>query len=211
MGQQQISQAREAVLKDILSVLAGIIFLVGFVPYIRAILRKKDPIKPSKVSWLIWTANDAMILSGMVAKHSLSGQIVGALLGSIVTLVLALKFGKAEWTWVDKGSLAGSILGVILWALLKEPNFCIVISVGVALVGSIPTYVSMWNSPEDEDKVGWTIFSSSSIFAIGAIPALTWEDATQPIGYALGNVVIMFLLFIRPRLLLAKKPVKSQA
>jgi hypothetical protein len=38
--------------KQTLSVIAGILFVAGFFPYIKAIL--KGETKPAKASWIIW-------------------------------------------------------------------------------------------------------------------------------------------------------------
>jgi hypothetical protein len=51
--------------KETLSVLAGLLFVAAFVPYIRAILRKET--KPSKASWIIWASMDTILLIGMFA------------------------------------------------------------------------------------------------------------------------------------------------
>src|SRR5581483_6426724 len=76
---------KEIVVKEILSVLAGILFIVGFVPYIRAIVRKET--KPAKASWIIWASLDSITIAGMYAKDAVNGQIVGACLGAWVVVI----------------------------------------------------------------------------------------------------------------------------
>ena len=60
----------------ILSIVAGILFLLGFVPYIKAI--RQGTAKPSKVTWFVWAVLNSIVLGGMYTKDSLNGQIVGA-------------------------------------------------------------------------------------------------------------------------------------
>jgi len=54
--------------KETLSVLAGLLFVVGFVPYIRAILQKET--KPAKATWLIWASLDTITFVGMFFKDT---------------------------------------------------------------------------------------------------------------------------------------------
>ena len=177
--------------------IAGILFIVGFVPYILAILQKMT--QPSRSSWIVWTALDAVTLAGMLAKHSVNGQIIGAFAGSCVTVGLALKYGKPGWTWLDKLSLSGGMLGIILWKIFDDANFGIVVSMSVITLGSFPTYVSVWKNPANEDRLAWTIFFTSCVCAVIAIPGWTLAHALQPITYIAIEFVMLLILYVRPR------------
>ena len=96
--------------KYVLTVIAGVLFIIGFVPYIRAIVRKET--KPTTASWLIWATLDTITLAGMFFKNAVNGQIIGAVLGAWVVVVLALIYGTRGWTKLDKYCLGGAVLGV---------------------------------------------------------------------------------------------------
>lgn len=81
-------------IQSVLSVVAGLLFLAGFVPYIIAIVRGET--KPAKASWVIWASLDTITLLGMYAENAVNGQIVGAMLGAWVVVVLAIKFGNLD-------------------------------------------------------------------------------------------------------------------
>lgn len=66
--------------KNMISVFAGIVFIVGFLPYILAIVRGET--KPAKASWIIWATLDTITLVGMFSKGALNGQILGAVTGA---------------------------------------------------------------------------------------------------------------------------------
>ena len=95
-------------MKETLSILAGLLFVAAFVPYIRAILRKET--KPAKASWFIWASLDTITLAAMFFKDTVNGQILGAVLGAWVVAVLALKYGTPGWTKLDKFCLGSAIL-----------------------------------------------------------------------------------------------------
>jgi hypothetical protein len=179
-----------------LSVIAGILFVVGFIPYIRAIL--VGTTKPAKASWIIWASLDTITFAGMYVQSSLNGQIIGAIVGAWIVATLALKYGTPGWTWLDKFCIVGAVLGIVLWSVFSNPTLGIVTSVSVVFIGSIPTFVSAFKDPKREDKVGWTIFWVSCVCAVLAIPKLTFEDATQPITFCLIETIMMFILYVKP-------------
>lgn len=189
-------------MKDTLSVIAGIIFLIGFAPYITAVLRKKA--RPVKVTWFIWASLDCITLVGMYAKEAVNGQIFFATIGATIVFILSVKFGMPGWTKADKWCLVGGIFGIILWILFDNPVFAIVVSLVVGFIGSIPTFVSAWDNPSNEDRTAWTIFFISCVVAMIAIPQWTLEDAAQPITFTIIETTMMYILYVRPRQLVQR-------
>jgi len=174
----------------------------GRISRLQAILNRvvKSETKPVKASWIIWASLDTITLAGMTAKHSLNGQIVGAVAGAWIVVVLAMKYGIPGWTKLDKFCLGGALLGIALWAIFNSPVMGLVTSVSVVFLGSFPTFVSAWHDPCRENKVAWTIFWASCVFAVMAIPKLTLQDAMQPITFFLIESIMMYILYIRPKL-----------
>lgn len=183
-------------MKGILSVVAGLLALAGFVPYIRAILRGKT--KPAKASWIIWAGLDTITIAGMYAKDALSGQIIGTVIGTWAVAVLMLKYGTPGWTRLDKLCLIGAVLGIALWLLFSSPTLGIIISLGVIFVGSIPTFTSAWKDPSREDKLTWAIFWISSVCASLAIPKWTLADAAAPVTFFTVQTIMLYILYVRP-------------
>ena len=178
----------------ILSAVAGVLFIIGFVPYIYSILRKET--KPSKVSWIIWGSLETITLAGMYAEHAVNGQIIGSALGNWVIVILAIKYGTSGWTKLDKFCLSGAVLGITLWMLFNNPTFGIMICLGIIALGAVPTITSAWKNPSHEDKPAWTIFWISCVCAIIAIPQWTLADAAQPIVFFVIDTIMMYVLYI---------------
>ncbi len=177
------------------SVVSGVLFVAGFVPYIRAILRGET--KPAKASWIIWATLDYIVLAGMIAEKTVNGQILGAVIGATIVIGLAMKYGASGWTKVDIFCLAGAVLGIILWLIFSNPVFGIMTSCTVAFIGSFPTFISAWKDPSLEDKVAWTIFWLSCVCAMIAIPKLTLADAAQPTTFFAIESIMMVILYTR--------------
>lgn len=182
---------------DAISALAGILFIIGFIPYIVSILRGET--KPAKASWIIWATLDSITLAGMLTKHSLNGQILGAVIGAWIVVILALRNGTSGWTRLDKFCLAGALLGIILWQVFDNAVFGIMTSLSVVLLGSFPTFASAWRNPAQENRTAWTLFWLSCVAAVIAIPAWTLADAAQPIVFTIIESTMMYILYFRPK------------
>ena len=187
-------------MKEILSVLAGVLYIIGFIPYILAILRQET--KPAKASWLIWASLNTIICVGMWLEDTVNGQILGALIGAWVVAALALRYGTPGWTKFDKFCLGGAALGIGLLAF-ASPVLSMMISLIVAFIGSMPTFASAWHNPDRENKLAWTIFWVSGVCAIIAIPHWTLANAAQPITFFTIDAIITGIVYLRPRPLAA--------
>ena len=180
-------------MRETFSLIAGILLVCGYVPYIRAIL--KGTTKPAKASWAIWACLDTVALYGMYLQNSVNGQIVGATLGAIVVAMLSIKYGKPGWTKLDEYCLAGAVIGISL--IFLSPRWSLLASLATIFVGSFPTFRSAWNDPRLENKLAWTLGWFSCVFAICAVPKWTVQDAAQPMTFFAIQTVMMYLLYCR--------------
>ncbi|MDP3772939.1 MAG: hypothetical protein Q8Q85_01600 [Gemmatimonadales bacterium] len=196
-------------MKQVFSVLAGVLIIAGFVPYIWAILRKGA--KPVKATWIIWITLDTITLAGMIVKGTVNGQLIGAMIGVSIVVGLALKFGSPGWTRLDRFCLGGAALGIALWALTRDPIAGIATSCAVLFLGSIPTFVSAWEDPNRESTLAWTFYWCSCVFAIAAIPQWTIADALQPITFAVTDTTAMAILLVRPRMLARQRKLAASS
>lgn len=178
-----------------LSVLAGLLFLAAFVPYIQAII--KGQTKPAKTSWLIWATLDTIILFSLVSKHALNGQILGAVAGAWIVTYLAFRFGRAGWQKLDVFCLAGSVLGLILWAVTRQPVVALSISVVILLIGAVPTIVNAWRNPSRENKLAWTLYWLSCVCAILAIKEWTFVNAAQQVAFTIIDTIMITILIFK--------------
>lgn len=186
-----------------LSVLSGLVFATGFMPYILAILKKKT--KPAKVSWIIWASLDTITLAGMSAENTANSQILVAASGGWIIAALAMKYGLSGWSKFDKFCLAGTALSVILWQIFNSPLLGIITSLGVTFLGAVPTFISTWEDPSRENKLAWTIFWVGCIGMVIAIPHWTLADAAQPIAFFIIETAMMYLLYGRSKHLINLK------
>ena len=184
-------------IKVILSTCSGLVFVLAFFPYIRAIVRKET--SPRKATWFVWAVGDLIILTGMIVKGTISGLMIGAVLGGMTTFLLSLKFGESGWTKRDKICISLSGLALVLWSYFGDSDFGIAFSLLALAIAVWPTYVSAWHRPENEDKRGWVLFNLANVFAVLAIPHWTFADAAPPFTFMAIDVPMLYMLFARPR------------
>ena len=121
-------------------------------------------------------------------------------MGVWIVAALALKYGASGWTKLDKFCLGGAVLGVTMWYLFDSPTLGITVSNGIIFLGAFPTFASAWRDPSGEDKAAWTIYWLSCVASVLAIPAWTLADAMQPLTFFVIESVVMYLLFVQPKI-----------
>jgi hypothetical protein len=184
-------------LRELLSALSGILMLAAYVPYIMAIFRGTT--RPIKATWIILALLDTLTVAGMIAKDSLNGQMIGAILGSGIVALLSFRFGMPGWKRTDIVCFVLAIIGICLWWTFQDAIFGIVTGSLAFIIGTIPTFRSAWEDPQREDRTAWMLYFLSCIPAVAAVPEWTLAHATQPISFFITEGTMVYLLWIRPR------------
>lgn len=184
-------------MQEILSALSAILMVLGMVPY--AIAVYKGTCRPAKVSWCLWLTLDTITFIGMWMKHALNSQITACVIGGWITLMFVLWFGeKKKLTTLDAFVVVGAVTGLLLWAIMNDPIWAIVIPMLVLFLASFPTFANAWRDPSNENRLGWTIMIASSTCAVASMPAWTLADSSQPVSFLLIQLIMMYLLWVRP-------------
>jgi hypothetical protein len=192
---------RAQIMKAFFSLASGIMFLIAFIPYAAAVWKDRrlpsgtlGKAEPSKVSWLIWAVLDVIALQGMHAKNAVNGQIVDAVSGAGVMTIMAFKYGNKSWDKIDVFCLVGAAVGFVM--IFINPEYAIITSAITGLIGSISTFTSAWKDPGKENKLAWTLFWTSCLMAMIAIPKWTIADVVQPLTFTLIESTMMVILFV---------------
>lgn len=184
--------------KSFVGIIAGIVYVSGFIPYLYAIVAKGA--KPVKGTWLTWFVVDAMVLSAMSDQDSANWQITFATIGAGVVFLLSLHYGTPGWSTLEKICMAVATAGMSAWLLADEVTISILISSTVLAVAAIPTIRSAWTAPEREDKIAWSLYFASCLLTILSLE-WTWsvEEWAQPISFTVVETIMIAILFLRPR------------
>ena len=185
-----------------MNTLSGILCLTAFLPYIWAIVNHQTV--PSPVSWAIWACVDTLVLLAMKKEKAPIGQITGAVAGAWIITTLAIIFGKPTMGSIEWVSIIGAVAGIVLWQKTGNALLAIVCSSLALMIGAIPTFVSAYKNPSQEDPLAWSVWFVSCVFALFAIPKGKWNlaNALQPITFTIIETTMVVLVVIRPHWLL---------
>jgi hypothetical protein len=155
-------------MQSALVLVSSLLLSVGTIPYIVDIIKRTT--KPRIVSWAVWG-----LLSAIAAFASLSDRQYPAAILSIVgtatiatIVVLGFKHGDRHFGVLDIICFVGSLCGLVAWWFSGSPSLAVLITIGVDLVGTIPTLVHMWQKPHEET---WITYAFSAIGCVMIVAA----------------------------------------
>lgn len=191
--------------KTIISFIAVVLTIVGYVPYLRDTLKRKTT--PHIYSWFIWGTVTAIAYALQVSG--------GAGVGSWVTLVVAiiaffvfalgLRNGNTDITRSDTVFFMLSLVAIFLWLVAKQPVLSVVLVSTIDILGFIPTIRKSWNKPYSETLFMYELSAfrhGLSVFALQQYSIVTW---LYPVSWAFVNALFSLMLIFRRKDILKKK------
>jgi len=153
----------------LLGIIAGILSIIGYVPYIISILQGKT--QPNRATWFIWT-----VVGGLLAfSYAAEGDPqtiwlpLGYFFGPFITALLSLRYGYAVWTRFDTICLTVALVSIIPWILSDNATFTLLVNVLIDMSGALPTLVKTYREPETEDLLAWFIFFVANTIQLFAL------------------------------------------
>lgn len=186
-------------IQTLLGQAAGVVSLLGFVPYIVEIVRGKT--RPNRATWWIWTVVGAMLCASYYASGARHSIWVPAsyVAGPLLTALLSLKYGEGGWDRFDRNCLGASLLSLVLWWLVRSPLLALLANIGIDLLGALPTLRKAYREPESESLLSWAIFLLADALNLCAIGVWTLSTALYPL-YLFALAATLVALLARRRL-----------
>lgn len=181
-------------MKETIAIVAAIIAVIGNVPYLRHVIKKR--VKPHPYTWLVWSLVSATTFFGAVAK----GAGIGALptgaseIFTIIIFFFSLQYGFKQIRKIDTVFLVFALLGFIPWILTNDPTISVVIVVTIDLIAFVPTLRKTWRYPKTETA---TLYSMNVLRHILTLFSLrTYNVATMfhSIAMIVTNSIMTFLI-----------------
>ena len=180
-----------------LGIVATIVNLAGFYPYIRDMFRGTT--KPHIFTWLVWALIGGI---GFFAQYA-GGAGAGAwttLAGAVACLFVALltlhrgdlKIGILDW-WC----FSGALFGLVLWILTKDALLAVIFVTLSDALGLVPTFRKSYARPFEETPL---IYASAFVafgFGIMALQTYSLTTLIYPVYIALSGGTLYTLLLVR--------------
>jgi len=137
-------------LKDFFAVTASIVAIGGNIPYLRDAITKR--VTPHPYTWFVWTIVSGITLFGQIAKGAGIGALPTAVaeLFTVGIFFYSLQYGFKNVVKSDNYFLAAALLGLIPWAITKDPTASVIVAVSIDLIAFVPTIRKTWRKPKTE-------------------------------------------------------------
>ncbi|MDP4008330.1 MAG: hypothetical protein Q8P68_04015 [Candidatus Peregrinibacteria bacterium] len=190
--------------KELLGIIALIISIIGYIPYIRGIFRGKT--HPHAFSWLIWGLITGIAFAAQVSDRGGAGTWSTGLSAFLCLLifVLALKKGEKDITITDWISLAFGLLAIPLWAITKSPFWSVILITVVDLIGYYPTFRKTYIKPHSENLSMYILGSLKFVVSLFALTNFSFITAFYPLVIVAANIIFIFMVVWRRQILTKK-------
>lgn len=160
----------------IIGMIGGLLTLTAFFPYTLSIIRVET--KPKQSTWWIWTLNSVLVMTSYRAEGAQESiwLAVAYVLGCGIVALLSLKYGVRKWSKVDRWSLIGTFIAIVLWIVIG-PIATLIMSLIVDLFGVVPTIRASFYHPEEEDRLSWIMWLAGGLLSLLSIENLfVWQE-----------------------------------
>ncbi len=152
-----------------LGLLAGIVGIAGYIPYVRDILRNST--RPDRASWLIWLLEYTALFIAQFnvgAKESL--WLIGLqLLGVFCIWVLSFRYGVGAFDRRSKLLLLAVGTVLLIWYLSHSAATAILLLLAVEMTGVALTSRKVYKQPGSETLAMWILVSVAGAIGIAAV------------------------------------------
>ena len=185
-------------LPEYFAIIGAIIASAGGFYYLYETIRGKT--KPNRITWLLWGLLPMIAFVAQRVQGVEGVSWVSFAAGFTSLLVVAVSFlnKKAYWKTqpLDYGLMAAALVGLLLWAITKEPNVAILFALLADLLASIPTIIKSLKHPETESWIAYAISIVGFGIAILSIHVFNFENSAFVI-YLFSLQIILTMLTIR--------------
>ncbi|MFZ1398665.1 MAG: hypothetical protein WAS33_17295 [Candidatus Promineifilaceae bacterium] len=137
-------------------------------------------VQPNRVTWLLWTLFPMIIFIAQRVQgiESLSWATFVAGFNPLLIVLVSFINKKAYWKTEprDYGLMAAAIVGLILWAVTREPNLAILFSLVADFLASLPTVIKAYKYPETESWPAYALSAAGFGLGVLAIQTFTFEN-----------------------------------
>lgn len=179
---------------EMIGIIAGILAVLGYIPYLYSILAGKT--KPNRATWFIWTIVGGLLAFSYIAE-SHSGSIwlpLAYFMCPLITAILSLRYGYAEWTRLDTFCITAALLSIIPWVFADSATTTLMINLVIDSIGAVPTLVKTYREPETEDFTAWLIFFMANTLQLFAINLWSLAELYPVYLFFLAGSMVVFIL-----------------
>ncbi len=185
-------------IKNIFSVVAAILGVVGFLPYLRDVYRGIT--KPHVYTWFVWLITQSIAIAA--AFRGGGGLILNLAVGlffMFIIFLLSFKKGTKNITKSDTVVLVSALVAIVVYFQLDKPLLAVIMVSLIDFLGYIPTFRKTFEEPWSETVGTWAVFVVSNILAIVALQEYNFLTVTYLVTITTANAIITAICLIRKK------------
>jgi len=188
-------------MKETVAIIAAVLAFIGNISYLKDVIKKN--VHPHPYTWFIWSIVSMTTFFGGLAKGAGIGALpTGISEGfTIIIFLFSLQYlfrrEVGHIRTMDHYFLAICVIGLIPWALTKDPTWSVVIVVLIDIVAFIPTLRKTWSHPKTERPLLYEMNVARHALTLFSLGAYNIATTFHSIAMIVTNTVMT--IFIRRR------------
>lgn len=180
--------------------LAVSINLVGAIVYAYSVV--KGSTRPNRVTWFILSFAPLLAFAAMMAQGVSFRESVFTLETGISPLIIFIstffaKQPKWEITKFDLICGALSVIGFVLWLILKEGNIAITFALLADGLAFLPTLVKAFKYPETENPWAFMMGTVAAVIAIAILSTYDYKHLAFPVYILIADVLASLFIYFK--------------
>ncbi|MFO0719023.1 MAG: hypothetical protein U0522_03285 [Candidatus Paceibacterota bacterium] len=186
-------------MKELFAIIAVILAFVGNISYLKDTFKGK--VKPHPYTWFIWSIVSMTTFFGGLVKGAGIGALPTGIAEAftIIIFLFSLKYlfqGKAgHIRMIDNYFLAICLLGLIPWALTKDPTISVVIVVIIDIIAFVPTLRKTWAHPNTEKPLLYEMNVTRHILTLFSIQTYNVATTFHSIAMICTNILMTVFIY----------------
>lgn len=186
-------------IKSIFGIVAAVITLVAFFPYIRDLLQGRT--QPHIYTWLIWAITQSTAVAGIWYGGGGWGAVnlTTSTVFVFVIFILSFKYGTRNITAFDTVTFIAALGAIFVWWGLKNPVLAVLLVTAIDIAGYLPTFRKSLEEPWSETVATWAAFVVGNILSIFALDAFNILTLTYIVTIIVANLIVVAICLTRRR------------
>jgi len=184
--------------KSVLGIVATLLVFLGYIPYIRDIIKGKT--KPHLYSWFLWGFVTLIAFALQASDSAGTASLVTLAAGLMCFVIIVLGFSyksKVKITKSDTIFLILTLIALVLWLIAKQPILSAILVTLVSLLGFAPTIRKSWHKPHSETLSFYLLNTLRFSLATFSLQKYSIITIFYPITWLVANSAFALMLVIR--------------
>jgi len=188
-------------MKSIVAIIAMLIALIGYIPYIRDCIKGKT--KPHVITWFTWALVSFLAFGIQFFNEGGFGSFINLFMGIICTVIFifGLRSGTKDITRTDWIAFVLALIAIGLWLIVKQPLLSIILVVFIDIMSFLPTILKGWKKPYTETPITFALSSVKNGLSIYALSANSLVIVIYPAYALIANALFVIMLLMRRRVI----------